>query len=126
MGWPRSGRSEMRSPGSAADASDGRSRQRVPSQPFRACLQFASPQRLGSRAGSGWRSVTPFRQHHGERLALQAGGYPGVAREAITALGMIGPAAKEAIPRLEELAGGYSNPQISERAKAALRQVRGR
>ena len=44
--------------------------------------------------------------------------------EAITALGMIGPAAKDAIPILEKLAE-HDNPQIAERAKAALRQVRG-
>ena len=45
--------------------------------------------------------------------------------EAITALGMIGPAAKDAIPTLEKLTE-HDDPQISERAKAALRQVRGR
>ncbi len=46
-----------------------------------------------------------------------------VAREAITALGMIGPAAKEAIPTLEKLTE-HDDRQIAERAKAALRQVR--
>ncbi len=46
-----------------------------------------------------------------------------VAREAITALGMIGPAAKDAIPTLERLAE-HEDRQIAERAKAALRQVR--
>ena len=46
-----------------------------------------------------------------------------VVREAITALGMIGPAAKEAIPTLEKLAE-HDDRQIAERAKAALRQVR--
>ncbi len=48
-----------------------------------------------------------------------------LASEAITALGMIGPAAKEAIPTLEKLTE-HDDPQIAERAKAALRQVRGR
>ena len=48
-----------------------------------------------------------------------------ILREAITALGMIGPAAKDAIPTLEKLAE-HHDPQIAERAKAALRQVRGR
>ncbi len=47
-----------------------------------------------------------------------------IAREAITALGMIGPAAKAAIPTLEKLTQ-HADPQIAERAKAALRQVRG-
>ncbi len=41
-----------------------------------------------------------------------------------TALGMIGPAAKEAIPTLEKLTE-HDDPQIAERAKAALRQIRG-
>ncbi len=45
--------------------------------------------------------------------------------EAITALGMIGPAAKDAIPTLEKLPS-HDDPQIAHRAKAALRQVRGR
>ena len=45
-----------------------------------------------------------------------------VAREAITALGMIGPAAKDAIPTLEKLTE-HADPQIAERAKAALRQI---
>ncbi len=45
--------------------------------------------------------------------------------EAITAMGMIGPAAKGAIPTLEKLAE-HPDPQIAGRAKAALRQVRGR
>ena len=49
----------------------------------------------------------------------------GVAGEAITALGMIGPAAEDAIPTLQKLTE-HDDPQISERAKAALRQVRGR
>ncbi len=48
-----------------------------------------------------------------------------VVREAITALGMIGPAAKDAIPTLEKLAE-HADPQIAERAKAALRPVRGK
>ncbi len=48
-----------------------------------------------------------------------------VVHEAITALGMIGPAAKDAIPTLEKLTE-HDDPQIAERAKAALRQVRGR
>ena len=48
-----------------------------------------------------------------------------VSVEAITALGMIGPAAKDAIPTLEKLTE-HEDPQIAERAKAALRQVRGR
>ncbi len=43
-----------------------------------------------------------------------------VAHEAITALGMIGPAAKDAIPTLEKLTD-HEDTQISERAKAALR-----
>ncbi len=45
--------------------------------------------------------------------------------EAITTLGIIGPAAKDAIPGLEKLTD-HDDPQIAERAKAALRQVRGR
>ena len=39
-----------------------------------------------------------------------------------TALGILGPPAKEAIPALEKLAE-HEAPQIAERAKAALRQV---
>ena len=50
---------------------------------------------------------------------------PFVAREAVKALGMIGPAAKDAIPTLEKLTS-HEDKQIVERAKAALRQVRGR
>ncbi len=38
---------------------------------------------------------------------------------------MIGPAAKDAIPTLEKLTE-YEDRQIAQRAKAALRQVRGR
>ena len=49
----------------------------------------------------------------------------GVVAEAITALGTIGPAAKGAIPTLENLTE-HEDRQIAERAKAALRQVRGR
>ncbi len=45
--------------------------------------------------------------------------------EAITTLGMIGPAAQDAIPALEKLTE-HEDPQLAERAKAALRQVRGR
>ena len=45
--------------------------------------------------------------------------------EAMTTLGMIGPAAKDAIPTLEKLAE-HDDKQIAARAKAALRQVRGR
>jgi hypothetical protein len=45
--------------------------------------------------------------------------------EAITALGMIGPAAKDAIPTLEKLTE-HEDRQTAERARAALRQVRGR
>ncbi len=48
---------------------------------------------------------------------------PAVVREAITALGMIGPAAKDAIPTLEKLTE-HEDKQIAERAKAALRQIR--
>jgi HEAT repeat protein len=47
-----------------------------------------------------------------------------VVQEAITALGMIGPAAKDAIPTLEKLTG-HEDKQVAERAKAALRQIRG-
>lgn len=46
-----------------------------------------------------------------------------VRRETITALGMIGAAAKAAVPELEKLAAD-GDPQIAERAKAALRQIR--
>lgn len=46
-----------------------------------------------------------------------------VVREAITALGMFGPRAEKAIPTLEGLTG-HEDPQIAERAKAALRQIR--
>ncbi len=52
-------------------------------------------------------------------------GHPRLVQEIITALGMIGPAAKDAIPTLEKLTE-HDDPQIAERAKAALRQVRGR
>ena len=45
--------------------------------------------------------------------------------DALVTLGMIGPAAKDAIPTLEKLTE-HPDPQIVERAKAALRQVRGR
>ena len=45
--------------------------------------------------------------------------------EAITALGMIGSAAEQAIPTLEELTT-LPNRQITERARVALRQIRGR
>ena len=45
-----------------------------------------------------------------------------VAREAVTALGMIGPAAKDAIPALEKLTD-HKDKQIVERAKVALRQI---
>ncbi len=48
-----------------------------------------------------------------------------LVQETITALGMIGPAARDAIPTLEKLTE-HPDPQIAERAKAALRQVRGR
>ena len=43
--------------------------------------------------------------------------------EAVVTLGVIGPAAKDAIPTLEKLTE-HDDPQIAERAKAALRQVR--
>jgi hypothetical protein len=46
-----------------------------------------------------------------------------VLQETITALGAIGPPAKAAIPALEKLAE-HEDPQIAERAKAALRQIR--
>ena len=45
-----------------------------------------------------------------------------MAEVAATSVGMIGPAAKDAIPTLEKLED--DDPQIAERAKAALRQVR--
>ncbi len=47
-----------------------------------------------------------------------------VAHEAITTLGVIGPPARGAIHTLEKLSN-HTDPQIAERAKAALRQVRG-
>ena len=40
-------------------------------------------------------------------------------------VGVAGPAAKDAIPILEKLTD-HADPHIAERAKAALRQVRGR
>ncbi len=46
-------------------------------------------------------------------------------QETVTALGMIGPSAKEAIPTLEALTE-HEDRQIVERATAALRQARGR
>lgn len=49
---------------------------------------------------------------------------PRVAAEAITALGTMGPAATDAIPTLEKLTE-HVDPQIAERAKVALRQIRG-
>ena len=48
-----------------------------------------------------------------------------LAVAAIAELGKIGPAAKDAIPTLEKLTE-HDDRQIAERAKAALRQVRGR
>jgi hypothetical protein len=45
-----------------------------------------------------------------------------VAREAVTALGMIGPAAKEAVPALRDLAQS-KDEQLRVRAAAALRQI---
>ncbi len=57
-------------------------------------------------------------------LAELPAGHPRVVQEIITALGMIGPSAKDAIPTLEKLTE-HADPQITERAKAALRQVRG-
>ena len=56
---------------------------------------------------------------------LLKGSSPRVRGEAITALGMIGPAAKEATPALEKLID-HEDKQIAERAKAALRQIRGK
>ena len=47
-----------------------------------------------------------------------------VLEEVLTALGMIGPSAREAAARLEQLAE-HDNSQIAARAKAALRQIRG-
>jgi HEAT repeat protein len=47
---------------------------------------------------------------------------PAVAGEAITALGLIGPLAREAIPTLEILTE-HEDRQIVERAKAALKQI---
>ncbi len=49
---------------------------------------------------------------------------PRVVQEAITSIGLLGPAAESAIPDLERLTE-HPDPQIAERAKAALRQVRG-
>ena len=46
-----------------------------------------------------------------------------VVAEAITALGMIGPAARDAIAMLEKLSQ-HENPQIAERAKAALGHIK--
>ena len=46
-----------------------------------------------------------------------------VVQEAITALGMLGPAARDALPTLEKLTE-HEDRQIAERAKAALRQIR--
>ncbi len=48
-----------------------------------------------------------------------------MSNDAKANFGMIGPAAKDAIPTLEKLTE-HADPQIAERAKAALRQVRGR
>ena len=55
---------------------------------------------------------------------LEGDGDARLLAEVITALGMIGPSAKDAIPTLENLTE-HRDPQIAERAKAALRQVRG-
>lgn len=49
---------------------------------------------------------------------------PILVREVITAIGMMGPEARDAIPTLEQYTG-QDDPQIAERAKAALRQIRG-
>lgn len=50
---------------------------------------------------------------------------PRIVQETITVLGMIGPPAETAIPALEKLAE-REEKQLSERAKAALRQIRGK
>jgi HEAT repeat protein len=47
-----------------------------------------------------------------------------VVREVVLALGKMGTAATPAIPVMEKLAA-HDDPQIRERAKAALRQIRG-
>ncbi len=59
------------------------------------------------------------------RSVLHRSGDAAVIRELITALGILGPAAKRSIPKLEKLSE-HEDRQIAERAKAALRQVRGR
>ena len=46
-----------------------------------------------------------------------------VRREAVTALGMIGPAAADALPALESLASD-PDPQLRARAAAAVRAIR--
>ena len=48
-----------------------------------------------------------------------------VVNEVLTVLGMIGPDAKEAIPALERMMEA-ADKQLALRAKAALRQIRGR
>ncbi len=45
-----------------------------------------------------------------------------MSNDAKANFGMIGPAAKDAIPTLEKLTE-HEDPQIAERAKAALRQI---
>ena len=46
-----------------------------------------------------------------------------VIREVVTALGMIGPEARDALPTLENLVE-HEDRQIAARAKAALRRIR--
>ncbi len=57
------------------------------------------------------------------RLAANPAEKVAIRYEVITTLGMIGPAAKDAIPTLEKLTE-HEDRQIAKRAKAALRQVR--
>ena len=94
---------------------------------YTACLHSLSSPVLTDRILAiqrlaGLASFTARRVVLLHRLLSDAEG--AVVREAITALGVIGPEASEAIPTLEKLSE-HEDKQIAERAKAALRGIRG-
>ena len=95
--------------------------------------KLGSPGRSGSclLCGTFWRMrILPreeaWRVHSASNSKPRIGALgdpsPRVVGEAITALGLIGPAAADAIPKLEKLAA-MANRQIAGRAGAALRQI---
>lgn len=70
---------------------------------------------LGRQGALGAEALTPL-------IRMTSDPDPRVAGEAITALGMIGPAAARASARLRTLSE-HDNAQIAQRAKVALRQI---